>query len=293
MWILFSILAALCWSVINIVDKYVLTKWIKHPSVPIVILSILGVVASIIVFSVRGLTSLSYLNIFLVLLAGIFHLLAYVFYFKALKGEEVSRIVPLFYLSPVFVLFLAAIFLDEVFAPITYLGIFLLIIGAILISLKNFSKISFNKSFWLMILSAIVLSVNSILIKHLLNFTDYWTIFAYERIGILIGAIPIIYLYMPELINTVKEYGKKVVIVLSSAEILNLLAVLFITIATSVGYVTLVNALSSVQPLFVLLFTVTLSIFYPSILKEEISKSAISLKLLAIVLMFIGAILIT
>jgi len=144
-----------------------------------------------------------------------------------------------------------------------------------------------------MILSAIVLSVNSILIKHLLNFTDYWTIFAYERIGILIGAIPIIYLYMPELINTVKEYGKKVVIVLSSAEILNLLAVLFITIATSVGYVTLVNALSSVQPLFVLLFTVTLSIFYPSILKEEISKSAISLKLLAIVLMFIGAILIT
>jgi len=80
---------------------------------------------------------------------------------------------------------------------------------------------------------------------------------------------------------------------MSTNESLNLLGVLFITIATSIGYVTLVNALSSIQPFFVLLFTVLLSIFYPSILKEELSKSIIFLKILAIVLMFSGAILIT
>jgi hypothetical protein len=56
--------------------------------------------------------------------------------------------------------------------------------------------------------------------------------------------------------------------------------------------VTLVNALASVQPFFVLAFAVALSIFYPKILKEEIGRSAVALKLIAIAMMFAGVILI-
>jgi transporter family protein len=215
-----------------------------------------------------------------------------VFYFRALKLEEVSRVTPLFYLSPLFILFFATIFLGEIFTPFKYLGIFLLVVGAILISLKNLSKISFSKAFRWMMLSVIAISINQLLTKHLLNFADYWTIFAYIRIGGIIGIIPIAYIYFPELIKTVRKHGKRVVAVISINEVLNLLAVLFITIAVSTSYVTLANALSSVQPFFVLLFTVILSLFFPSILKEKISKSIIFLKLLAIILMFVGVILI-
>jgi drug/metabolite transporter (DMT)-like permease len=57
--------------------------------------------------------------------------------------------------------------------------------------------------------------------------------------------------------------------------------------------VTLVAALSSVQPFFVLLIAVVLSVFYPKILKEEIGKSAVLLKAVAILVMFAGAVLIT
>lgn len=292
-WAILSILSALCWSVVNIIDKYVLNKWIREPFVVLIIIGIIGLIAGGGVYFIYGFQPLSYFNIFLALVTGILHLGSYVFYFKALKIEEVSRVVPLFYLSPLFILFLATIFLGEVFTPLKYLGIILLVIGAILISSKNILKISFSKSFYWMILSAFILSINSVLIKYLLNFADYWTIFAYERIGIVIGAIPIIYLYLPELLTTIKRHGKKVVTTLSATEVLNLLAVLLITIATSVGYVTLVNALASVQPFFVLFLTVILSIFYPSILKEEIKKSIVFSKLLAVVLMFVGAILIT
>ncbi|PIU98265.1 hypothetical protein COS61_02340, partial [Candidatus Wolfebacteria bacterium CG03_land_8_20_14_0_80_40_12] len=90
-----------------------------------------------------------------------------------------------------------------------------------------------------------------------------------------------------------REHGKKVIGVISLAEILNLVGKVFITIAIATGYVTLVNALSSVQPFFVLLFAVILSIFYPSIIKEELNKPIIVQKLVAIILMFIGAILTT
>lgn len=293
MWVIFSILAALCWAVVNIVDKYILTKWIRTPLIPVIIVGLIGMIASIIIYFVYGFTWLSSLNIILALVAGIFYILMTVFYFKALKIEEVSRVSPLFYLSPLFILLFAGIFLGEVFTPLKYLGIFLLMIGAILISSKNLLRINLGKAFWWMLLATISLSINQLLTKYLLNFTDYWTIFSWTRIGAVIGIVPISYFYFPELITTVRRYGKRVVAVMCMNETLNLFGVLFITIAISTGYVTLANALSSVQPFFVLLFAVILSIFYPSILKEEIGKSVVFLKLLAIVLMFIGAILIT
>jgi transporter family protein len=266
---------------------------VRQPIIPVIILGVVGLIASIIVYFIYGFSYLSCSNVFLAFVAGIFYILMSIFYFKAVKIEEISRVSPLFYLSPLFILILAAIFLGEVFTPLKYLGIFLLVIGAILISSKNLSKISLGKAFWWMTLSALTLAINQLLTKYLLNFADYWTIFAYIRVGAAIGLIPIVYIYLPELVDTVRRHGKRVAIVISANETLNLFGVLFITIAVSIGYVTLANALSSIQPFFVLLFAVILSMFYPSILKEEISKSVISLKLLAIALMFIGAILIT
>ncbi len=292
-WILFSILAALTWAIVNIIDKYVLTKWVRKPIVPVMILGIIGLLASFLVYLFRGFSELSLLNIALSFIAGTFYILAIIFYFKAVKIEEISRVIPLFYLTPLFVLIFAAILLGEIFTPIKYLGIFLLVVGAILISSKNFIKLSFGKAFWFMVLASLTLSVNAIITKYLLNFADFWTIFSYTRIGTIFALIPIFYFSFSDLVSTVKEHGKKVVGVISLNESLNAGGILLITIATAAGPVTLVNALSSIQPFFVLLFTVILSVLYPKILKEEISKSTVLVKLIAIILMFIGAILIT
>lgn len=250
MWVIFSILAALCWAIVNIVDKYILTKWVRQPIILVIILAIIGLIASIIVYFIYGFSYLSYFNIILAFIAGIFYILMVIFYFRAVKIEEVSRVIPLFFLSPLFILIFAGIFLGEVFILSQYLGIILLMVGAILISSKGLSRISLGKAFWWMMLSVIAISINALLTKYLLNFADYWTIFAWTRIGAAIGIIPITYIYLPELINTVKQYGKKVVAVISANETLNLFGILSVTIAVSIGDVTLVNALSSVQPFF-------------------------------------------
>ena len=257
------------------------------------ILGIIGLLASLFIYLFHGFSPLSYLNIIWAFVAGVLYILSMLFYFKAAKIEEISRIAPLWYLTPVFVLILAAIFLGEVFPLIKYLGIFLLVTGAIIISLKNLEKISIGRAFWFMILASLVLSGEAVITKHLLNFTDFWTVFSYIKIGTIFALIPIFYFSFKDLTSTVKEHGKKVIGVISLAEILNLVGKVFITIAIATGYVTLVNALSSVQPFFVLLFAVILSIFYPSIIKEELNKPIIVQKLVAIILMFIGAILTT
>ena len=291
-WILFSILATIVWAIVNTVDKYILTKLVRKPVILLMILGIIGLIASFLVYLFHGFSYLSYFNIALAFAAGILYIIGILFYFKAVKIEEISRVIPLLYLSPLFVSILAAIFLGEIFTPIKYLGIFLLIIGAIFISSKNFIKISFGKAFWFMVLASLVLSVNAVITKHLLNFVDFWTIFSYIRIGAFFALIPIFCFSFKDLILSVREHGKKAIILISLNEILALVGVVLITIAMSRGYVTLVNALSSVQPFFVLLFAVILSIFYPKILKEEIDKKTVLIKLIAITFMFIGVILI-
>ena len=292
-WVLFSVLAAFIWAIVNTIDKYVLTKWVKKPIVPVMVLGILSVFAAFLVYLLKGFSYFSLINIMLAFIAGTFYMVGTIFYFKAIKIEEVSRVVPLFHLIPFFVLILATIFLGEIFTPIMYLGILLLIVGAFLISTKNFKKISFGLSFRLMMLSVLCFSINLLLGKYLLGFADYWTVFSYIRIGSILVLIPIFILNYKDLISVVKKHGKKTIGVMSIAETLNLVAILLYVIALSSGYLTLVSALGSVQAFFLLLLTVILSIFFPKILKEEISRKTILIKLLAIIILFIGALLIT
>jgi drug/metabolite transporter (DMT)-like permease len=163
--------------------------------------------------------------------------------------------------------------------------------GAVLVTSRNL-KFRLGKPLLLMVLASLSWAGFSVATKYLLDFADFWTVFSYTKIGAAFALIPLLCFGFSDLASTVKEHGKKVVGAMSLNEILYALGILFITIATSVGYVTLVSALASLQPFFLLLFAVALSIFYPKILKEEIGKSAVLLKLLAIALMFTGAILI-
>lgn len=292
-WIIYSILAALIWAIVNTVDKYALTNWVKNPTIPLMFLGVIGLIASIFVYFIHGISMLSPFNIFLAIMAGILYVLMSWSYYRAAKIEEISRIVPIFYITPLFILILATIFLGEIFTPIMYLGIFFIIIGAITLSTRKGKIFSMGKAFWFMIASCFCLAVNQIITKYLLKFADFWTVFSWIRITTFISLIPLLLLYFKDFRETVKTFGKKVVVVLSISESANMIAVLFITIAAATGYITLVNALSSTQPFFLLAITIILSIFFPRILQEEQSKSAIIIKLFAILLMFVGTIIIS
>lgn len=292
-WLLFSVLASVFTAVSNIIDKFIVSKLVKNPIVSVIFLIVIGLISGIVIYIFHGVSYLSLPNILLSFIIGIAYVIQAVLYFKAIKIEEISKVMILFNLVPIFTLTFATIFLGEIFAPLTYLGIFLLVIGATLISSKKSIGISSGKAFWYIILATILISMTTVIIKYLLRFTDFWTIFSYEKIGMIFTLIPIIYFGFPDLVSSIKKHGKKVIGFITLSEFIALVGMLFFTIATSLGYVSLVNAVSSIQPFFVLLFAIILSIFYPRILKEEIEKKTIVLKILAIVLMFIGILLIT
>jgi len=292
-WVILALSATFGWSVVNVMDKYILSKYVKEPVIPVFILGFLGLIVSLLIHLIRGYAYLSLLNIILAFIGGALYILANLFYFKAVKIEEVSRVVPIFCSVPIFVGIMAAAFLGEIFTPLTYLGIFLLIIGGILISTKKLSKIRVGKAFWLMILSSLLFAIELVIVKHLTNNADFWTVFSYIRIGTIFAIIPLIYMYLPEFKFVFSKFGKKALGLITISESLNLGSSFIYMMAISISFVTLVDALSSFQYLFLLIFTVILSVFFPKIIKEEISKKIVLQKLISIIFMIVGVYLIT
>lgn len=77
LWILFTILAVLVWAIGGIIDKFIFTKWIVKPIIPVIVINGTVLLASIIIYLNKGFTDLSSINIFLSILAGVCYVLSY------------------------------------------------------------------------------------------------------------------------------------------------------------------------------------------------------------------------
>jgi transporter family protein len=292
-WIFFALLSGFLLAVVNILDKYVLDKFSKNPLIPVLLLSIFNLLPCGVILAIKGIPQLVPESWLLIAAAGaaIFYM-AY-FYFKAAALEEISRVVPLLFLSPMFTALLAFLFLGETFTFLKYLGVAAVILGALLVSSRFPLGMRISRPLWLMLLAALSTSVHYVIAKYLLGSADYWTVFALTRLVMSLVAIPLFFRHFHDLRSTLKKHSWKVVGVMALDQYIALAAILILFKAASGGPISLVMALSSVQPFFVLLFAILLSLFWPQLIQEEIARSTVLQKLAAIALMFIGVLLIT
>lgn len=217
-------------------------------------------------------------------------------YSKALIKEEVSRVISIFFTIPLFVAILAAIFLKEILTPMQYVGIVLLVASGILISYKKSKGKFFIPSLKIILIAILLSSIYDIQKKYVLNVMNYWSLYFWNVVGINITAL--LLLFIPsirrdfiKLVKTLKR--TRLLYVLVGSETSAFFADISFNVATSMTYVSLVAAIGPLQPFFVLLFMVFISSFKPKILKEEINKKIILLKLISLILLFLGTWLIT
>jgi drug/metabolite transporter (DMT)-like permease len=107
------------------------------------------------------------------LIVGVLPIMAFWFYSKALLVEEISRLITLFQLIPVFVALLSAIFLNEILGLQKYFGIAIIVIASMLISFK----------FKYMITFSLIIAIYSILEKFLLRYFEFWSLFFWNVVG--------------------------------------------------------------------------------------------------------------
>ncbi len=289
-WLIFAILAPALYAVSSYFDKFLIEKKVKDPMMLTVFGGIVVFWFSAAIFFWQGMPVFDRWQAFMVVLSGISAEIALVPYYKALSLEETSRIAPLFQIIPLYILVLSYFFIGEVLAPGQLFGFFVVLAGAVLISLEkpglHFFKI--RKAFWYVMLSAILYAIPFVIFKYAAMRQNFWAVIVYEFFGVGLGAAILFVLYARSCMAQAQKIGASTWVTITANEIIYFIGRFCGFLAAALGPVALVSVIGSLNPFFVLLYGTFLSIWFPKIIKENIQKSTLFLKITAILLIFAG-----
>ena len=288
-WYVFALLAPAFWAMNNVFIKFLITN--KYKSYFPMIFTVIFI-DTFFALAVAALTSIStiYPYSIIAFLIGLLPLLSFWFYLNALIKEEVTRIITLFQLIPVFVALISAVFLNEILGAQKYLGIALIVTASILISYKKSGNKSFSGALKFMIPFGVIIATYTVMDKILLDFLDFPSVFFWNVMGTFIGVLFSLSLSRPrqEFTKTILAVGKKGVFITFVGEGLYVVGTICSLIALSLVDAPLASALFGLQPLYVFFYMLLLSLFLPTILNEPTNKPIILIKVFAITLVFIG-----
>lgn len=291
-WLIFSLIARAFWAGDNIVDKLLIGRYIKNPYVLTLLGGIAPFIISIFIFLSYKLQWIGLIPTTVILLAGIIQIVAVFAFYKALAKEEVSRVIPLFQLTPVFVLILSAIFLKENLTINQYIGFILILLGGFFISLKRIEGLfKLREALWWMILSSVIYGVQVIMIKSLYVNYSYLDLTFYHGVGIFIPTFALLTFSSKSRDSFTREFSNLNIrgwFIVGLAAILIAGAYLSGLWAFRTGSATLISVLRGFQSIFVFIFSLVFSIWLPKILKEELASGVLLTKVIAISLMLVG-----
>lgn len=288
---LFSVIPPFLDSISNYLDKILLSKYSITPTVLAIYSGIFAFFSSLIVVLFIGIPIIDIKTALIIIFSGIFGVLILQTYYYALTLDEASRVASLFQVIPVMILILSYIFLDEKLLPKQYIGSLFVITAGFLFSLHRKSK-SFvlNKAFVYMILASFFSAMVYILFRVGAKEVGFWNALPYEGLGNGISALFIL-LYKNNLQLTkdaTREISKTVFIYVTIIELSYRLSRLSLFFALSLLAAPIVSLLQGLQPVFLLIIGIILSLWMPHILKEVITKETITIKIVAIIGIFIG-----
>ncbi len=270
-----------------------MTNITKNIFLPMIFSGLIGIISIVIIYLNGSIDPIPFKYILLALLPGIFWFLQSWAYYKAVKVEEISIISPLLTLTTVFTILFAWIFLSEVLYLKQYVGIMIILIGAIIISLKKTSTANIRAYPIIMIvIHSILAAIGMILVKYLLTYMNYWTVFSYSRLGNVLMLIPVFLVYYKDFKSTLTKDTVKKISILSSGEIFGVIGLLCITFAISLGPVAIVKSIESIKPIFVILIAYIINILWPHFLMERPSKKILAQKIIAAIIIVIGTIVV-
>jgi len=284
-------IAYLLFAINGVIDKFLLSKAVKHPIAYAFYIGITGPLTW--VFAPFGLKFLGFQDLLIAILAGASFIVALYFLYVATKITSISRLLPIEGgLVPFFTLVFAYWFLDERLSDTQALGFVLLVAGSVIISLKKDKTGWHPKALGHALIAAILFALSLVLTKYTFEQTNFVSGLIWTRLGFLLVSL---ILLVPKksrqyIFNTPKETSTGNKYLYYGARVSGGVAGLLQNYAISIGSVTIVNAMQGTQYAFLLILTLFLSRYFPSVLKEKASGPILLQKILAIVLISCGLI---
>ncbi len=301
-WFPIAVLASLCWSITNHTDKYIIQKYFKASGVggytTFGILVGALILAGIWIARPLAAVSTGWQAATILMASGLALTVGILFYVYAINREDTSIIVPIYQTIPVFSFIIEYYFFGVRFTHTQIIGSILILAAALLISLDLSEKYPRIKSNILvaMLLSSLLIASNDLLFKigstHATATADYWNNTFWQYVGTMIlGVIFFVFVkkYRDQFFDILKQNSKSVLTLSGANEIFNESGNRLMKFAVLFAPVTLAQVANGFQPLFVFLIGLGLTIFFPHIAKEDISRKHMTQKIIAIVIILVGA----
>ena len=279
MWLLFAFAGPVLWAASTHIDKYLVDRYFRNSdtAVLVVFTALIGVLMlpPIWYYEPRVL-ALRSLDIAVMVVSGILYMGAMLFYLRAIQSEEASVVAPLFQSSTLFTFLFAYLVLGEVLTWTQIGGGALLVGGALILSLDSslrFRRIKLRLVL-LMLSATLVLAVSSVIFKLFAIrdefwITTFWTYVGEALFGLGIIAVPS---YRRQFAALFRKSPGAVVAINGANELINLGGGLSVRFASLLAPVALVSAISSTTTLFVFAFGILLTIFFPRLGREDLSR---------------------
>jgi uncharacterized membrane protein len=295
--ILLALIPPFLLALANFIDRFLMVKLFQGKVGALAIFGgLAGFLISAGIFLVEGnaiFFSLS--DVFWLILAGLVYVGGGIPWLYSVGKEDASLLVPYFQLIPVFSLFLGVIIFQEFLTFSQILGGAVILSGTFVISL-NFKKglVSFKKRIAsMMILSAFLYTLYSVFFKLGASNQTFWAASFWFYFGLGCSGL-LLLLYKPyrqEFSTALKIKMATFLTVAFTGEGLNLLGVVISTFTFLIGPLAVVWVLLQIQPLFVFVIGLIITLAFPKILSEDISKKILIQKGVAILIIIIGSII--
>ncbi len=300
-WLFVAILAYLILAIVFLADKYLLTERIPDPKLYAFYAGFFSFLLVLLIPFIEF-EILSPLYLVLALLSGVSFFMALFCFYKTLRSFEVSRVVPAIgALIPLFSLLLAFLFSkgEETLTSYEIPAFTLLILGSFLINFER-EKVFSLKSLTYSLITSFFFSLHFVLAKYIYIEYPFLVGLIWLNLGGFLMAV-LFFFFFKEIRDEVlvkrKIFVKKTAFVFFGSKILSgaggLLQNYAIFLAPSVVTVAIINGLQGTQYGFLLVFTIFLSLKYPNILKEKITKNIVVQKILSIFLIIAGMLILS
>ncbi len=294
---LLSLIAPALWAASNHFDKYIVGRYFKNASVGAMMIfsALIGVVVLPISFVFQeSAFTIGPMSAFLIALNGCLYLLAVQPYLKALRISDASASVPMFQLIPVITFVLAKIVLDENLSSNQLLGGLLIVLGAVIVSFEMIDGKNLKLRgdvLGLMFLSSLIFSVNFLLFKYFSINSSFWTTTFWESVGFIgFGVALMVFVkhWRYDFINVFKKQRLATGINVTN-EAINIVAKITFNYVSLLAPITLAWIGVGFQPVFVLVYSILLTIFFPHINEEQVKGKHLIQKTISILIMLTGA----
>lgn len=306
-WFAYALLATFLMTCINFGDKFVVESQVPNPLALLIFLAWFNLIIGIILWIIVGFSTIPLSRGLLLIGAGTAPAFGGFFYFQAVSKTETTRIVILSQLLPLFTLIISVLFLQETITNIQFVGFTLIMIAAIAVTVqRSKSKGDINVPLgplWdvlglmlmtnLIYASALVLT-DSLVESLVTDIHSLTVVTAYTSFGYWIGGMTLFVLVPPvrhSFTRLLSSTGLKAIASLSGVESIFVIRQFVVFTALTLGPVSLVSVIGSLNVFFAIIFGWILTLWQPHIFKEDISRTNLIRKFAWAAVAFIGIIL--